>query len=267
MDVSYFQQQGMSFVSIALAGVSIATVVTSYTIAVVRGDVQSIFPYISDTGGKPPESCVFGQLLNLTALLLLASAWIRYKQMEELRLKMTKAFGFWNKIGILIAICAALGLSVVANFQDKAVLVVHMIGACTAFIGFVIYAGIHTWISYKICPQFTSLAQCRFRLFLTISGIALVFSTYMAEIAASRQWEKHHVHNDTFQWNKEDGGYAAHLVSTFSEWFLGAAILTFFISYFSDFKKVVIELDMKPKSDPLDLTLENDEYDVAPLNL
>ncbi|XP_071957237.1 DNA damage-regulated autophagy modulator protein 1-like [Antedon mediterranea] len=270
MDLSCIKQQGMSFVSVCLAVVSLSTVITSYAMSVSRGDVQSLFPYISDTGGKPPESCVFGQLLNTTALLLFASAWIRYKQMEDLDDDATgsRKFRICNLVSLIIATVAALGLSIVANFQDVAVLTVHMIGACCAFVGGVFYAGIQTWMSYKICPNWTSYSVCRFRLFLTMSGIVFVLTTYLSEIVASSKWKKHHVHNDTFQWNNEDGGYPAHLVSTFSEWFLAATILIFFISYFSDFKKVVIELEMRPNSDPLGMpNMINEDDDVEPLKL
>ncbi|KAF6771028.1 hypothetical protein AHF37_10576 [Paragonimus kellicotti] len=33
------------------------------------GDVSILFPYISDLGTMAPESCVFGQLLNLCSFL------------------------------------------------------------------------------------------------------------------------------------------------------------------------------------------------------
>ncbi|XP_052697016.1 uncharacterized protein LOC128175432 [Crassostrea angulata] len=40
-----------------------------YIIAVSDHDVYPFFPYVSDTGTLPPESCVFGQFLNIAALL------------------------------------------------------------------------------------------------------------------------------------------------------------------------------------------------------
>ena len=43
--------------------------VCRYGIAVGGKHVEPGFPYISDTGTYPPESCVFGQLMNLGALL------------------------------------------------------------------------------------------------------------------------------------------------------------------------------------------------------
>ncbi|CAG2054225.1 unnamed protein product [Timema podura] len=45
------------------------TFVITYTCAVLLGHVEPGFPYISDTGALPPESCVFSQLLGIASVL------------------------------------------------------------------------------------------------------------------------------------------------------------------------------------------------------
>lgn len=40
-----------------------------YLLSVLDGNVYVLFPYISDTGALPPESCVFGLLVNIGAAL------------------------------------------------------------------------------------------------------------------------------------------------------------------------------------------------------
>nr|CAD7442702.1 unnamed protein product [Timema bartmani] len=45
------------------------TFVITYTCAVLLGHVEPGFPYISDTGALPPESCVFAQLLGIASVL------------------------------------------------------------------------------------------------------------------------------------------------------------------------------------------------------
>lgn len=40
-----------------------------YGISLSNKHISSVWPYISDTGSLPPESCVFGQLLNIAAFL------------------------------------------------------------------------------------------------------------------------------------------------------------------------------------------------------
>ena len=41
----------------------------TYVVSVTRNDVDPYFPYISATGTRRPESCLFGLLMNLTAFL------------------------------------------------------------------------------------------------------------------------------------------------------------------------------------------------------
>lgn len=40
-----------------------------YIIAVCNDHVEAAFPYISDTGSLSPESCIFGELINLGCVL------------------------------------------------------------------------------------------------------------------------------------------------------------------------------------------------------
>lgn len=47
----------------------IKILIKSYLIAVLNNHVGAGFPYISDTGALPPESCVFGQFLTINAFL------------------------------------------------------------------------------------------------------------------------------------------------------------------------------------------------------
>ena len=55
------------------------------------GHTEMDWPYISDTGTFPPESCIFAQLLNFGALLVGIIVYIRYKQVPILlKLKILK---------------------------------------------------------------------------------------------------------------------------------------------------------------------------------
>lgn len=51
--------------------------IITYSIAVGYGHVEAGFPYISDTGTLPPESCVFGQLLNIGAVFAAFTMYVR----------------------------------------------------------------------------------------------------------------------------------------------------------------------------------------------
>ncbi|XP_014676392.1 PREDICTED: DNA damage-regulated autophagy modulator protein 2-like [Priapulus caudatus] len=93
------------------------TFIISYVIAIARGDVEPAFPYISDTGTEPPESCIFGQLLNISAVLIGLSVYVRYRQTIEYHREGPRALLRLNKISLVLGVVAALGVSLVANFQ------------------------------------------------------------------------------------------------------------------------------------------------------
>lgn len=54
---------------VVVAILSTITFAVTYTMAVYRGDVDPVLPYISDTADARPESCIFSQLLNITAAI------------------------------------------------------------------------------------------------------------------------------------------------------------------------------------------------------
>ena len=56
----------------------------SYIVSVLKNDVYPAFPFISDTGTKSPESCLFSQLLNITSVLILVTLYLRSGQSLKL---------------------------------------------------------------------------------------------------------------------------------------------------------------------------------------
>ena len=55
------------------------TFVLTFIISVTLGHTELDWPYISDTATRPPESCIFSQIVNFGALLLAISFYIRSK--------------------------------------------------------------------------------------------------------------------------------------------------------------------------------------------
>jgi len=214
-----------------------ATFLTTYTIAVLEGHVPAEFPYISDTGTLPPESCIFGQLLNITAMLIAALIYIRYKQVQDHHINSPydtgqgRAINRYNRACLIIGWVAALGISFVANFQETSVLIVHMIGAWLAFGGGTMYCWVHTRMSQKLSitpPRLTSL-----RYLFSIIATLMFISTSSCGIAAAKI-SGHHV-PDT-KWDPSEPGFHLHVASTASEWFIAGAILCYFATFIFDFK-------------------------------
>ncbi|EDM17009.1 rCG48683, isoform CRA_a [Rattus norvegicus] len=66
--------RGMAFVPFLLVTWSSAAFIISYVVAVLSGHVNPFLPYISDTGTTPPESGIFGFMINFSAFLGISSA-------------------------------------------------------------------------------------------------------------------------------------------------------------------------------------------------
>ncbi|RWS03022.1 DNA damage-regulated autophagy modulator protein 1-like protein [Dinothrombium tinctorium] len=109
-----------------------STFLITYIISIVLLHTEVEFPYISDTGTKMPESSIFSQMLNIVSFLAVLTLYVRYKQIEqyyrdhlstESALTLTR-----NWICFCFGVISCFGLSIVANFQETNVFVVHMTG-------------------------------------------------------------------------------------------------------------------------------------------
>ena len=113
----------LHFYPIATAILYPVTFFFTYFLAVFLGHTEFDWPYISDTSAKPPESCIFGQLVNIGALLTGITVYIRYKQVYEFyhshQISITSHR--INQLGLILGWAGALGISLVANFQETEV--------------------------------------------------------------------------------------------------------------------------------------------------
>lgn len=210
-------------------------------IAIWLGHVEVLFPYISDTGTKVPESCIFSQLFNIVAFLIVLTVLVRYKQVEQqcrdyLAPDANKVFTL-NKISLYIGILSACGLSIVANFQELQLFIMHMIGAYSAFGFGLIYCIMQTRISYHMYPIVKSgltLARCRLALTI-ILGVTFITSTVLGPIAIHYFKGK-----DITIWQPSDGGYLYHVISSVCEWISAISIDLFLLSFAHEFKYMSI---------------------------
>lgn len=231
----------MSYLPLLLVVLSATTFIVTYIIAIVRHDVTPDFPYISDTGTKPPESCIFSQLLNMSAALCLCTIYVRYKLVlvlvghEDAKLRRI------NKAGIVLGILTSIGLSLVANFQETAVAAVHVTGAVLVFGVGVLYSLIQTILTYQMHPNFNGLYICRLRLTLTLAPACLMLMTFIGATISRIQMEPG---TDKLNWKPSQPGYAAHIVSTVGEWMTSILFLFYFLTFVRDFMK--LKLEVKP---------------------
>ncbi|XP_077994802.1 DNA damage-regulated autophagy modulator protein 1-like isoform X1 [Glandiceps talaboti] len=243
---------GMGWLPISVVIMISATFVISYCISVVLGHVPAEFPYISDTGTYQPESCIFGQLLNITAALAFMTIYVRYKQVVEYNREASARVLTVNKVSLVLGGLACLGMSMVGNFQEKSIQSMHLVGAFMCFGFGVAYTFIQSWISFRLTEtcvdMWCSIHTCRVRLLLSTTAlIGLMFTSVFAALASAR-WTG----SDATQWKPEEGGYAEHIVSTVSEWVLAISFLSFFFTFIREFQKVTMEAHLRLYTEELE---------------
>ncbi|XP_009960309.1 PREDICTED: DNA damage-regulated autophagy modulator protein 2 [Leptosomus discolor] len=145
-------QQGLSFLPVALVVWSAASFVFSYITAIVLHHVDPLVPYISDTGTIPPERCLFGIMLNISAFLGVATMYVRYKQVYALNPEKSKIIKL-NKIGLTLGLMSCFGLCIIANFQKCILYYIHVVGACLTFGVGAVYMLVQTVLSYLMQPE------------------------------------------------------------------------------------------------------------------
>lgn len=235
----------MGFKSIYLLPVALFILVpvsflTTYTIAVLNEHVEPGFPYVSDTGSLPPESCIFGQLLNIAAFMLAVCVYIKYVEVQCLIQSIAAENGIsgtFNKATLCVGLTSCVGLDMVANFQDSNVIVVHMLGAFLCFAAGTLYFIFQVWISYKI-PELASKPLLAMRIFLVAICVVTTVSTILTGGLASLQ---RNGSSNPNKWRPDDGGWGLHIASTISEWVLCISYCILVFSFVPEFYNLELE--------------------------
>ncbi|KAF5303806.1 hypothetical protein FQR65_LT18951 [Abscondita terminalis] len=215
------------------------TFLVTYVIAVIKKDVNPIFPYISDSGTFSPESCIFGQMLNTGAILMMIFMYIRHKHVAFLceRHNMHSMIKSTNIISGWFGGFGAFGVTIVGNFQETNVFFVHVIGA---FLSFGFGGGwqiIQTWISFKIFPYSGLTILNKIRLMLSIICVCCFFTCSLCGLIGWFNFKG----EDVTKWTKNDGGFTFHIISTVAEWFDAIGLMVFILTFAPELRNITIE--------------------------
>ncbi|XP_012725160.2 DNA damage-regulated autophagy modulator protein 1 [Fundulus heteroclitus] len=223
----FWFQQGLCFLPVFLVVWSSATFIFPYIIAVFRGDVDVVFPYISDTGANPPESCIFGLMTFVSACAGTATIYARYKYVEKLTEQNGLVKPRLNEATLGLGIIACLGMCIVATFQETAVTIVHDVGALIFFISGIVYIILQCVISFKACPYGSSVRVCRVRYLIAVIATAAFFPTVICTGFVKQTT----LHRHTY-----DEDYPYQIASAVCEWTVAFSFVCFFLTYIEDFK-------------------------------
>lgn len=72
------------------------------------------WPYVSDVGTKPPESCIFALVLNWSAMALAIAATGFHRHLKHCGIETTL-----NKVALGFGYTAAVGISITGCFQVR----------------------------------------------------------------------------------------------------------------------------------------------------
>ncbi|XP_070612387.1 DNA damage-regulated autophagy modulator protein 1 isoform X1 [Erythrolamprus reginae] len=225
--------QGAAFIPTLLVSWSSAAFILSYAIAVLGGHVEPLFPYISDTGAKPPESGIFGFMINVSAFLGTVTMYIKYLIVKKQNDETHFISPCFNLITLYVGILGCIGLGVVASFQELAVPAAHDGGALLAFVSGALYIFLQTIISYKSRPQWSTPCICHTRLFLSVmTWVAVIPMIACASLISITK----------IDWNPGDKDYVYHFVSAICEWTVAFSFVFFFLTFISDFQGATIQI-------------------------
>ncbi|XP_027899781.1 DNA damage-regulated autophagy modulator protein 1 [Xiphophorus couchianus] len=229
----FWFRQGLCFLPAFLVVWSSCTFIVSYIIALFRGDVDIIFPYISDTGANPPESCIFGLMTFISSCAGTATIYARYKYVERLTEQNSLVKPCLNKAGLVFGLAACFGMCIVATFQETAVTPVHDFGALVFFVSGVLYIILQSVISLQASPYDSSICVCRFRLFIAIVAGVAFFPTVICA---------YFVKQTTLHRHTSDKDYPFHIASAVCEWIVAFSFVCFFLTYIDDFKTFKLQV-------------------------
>lgn len=208
------------------------TFICTYIVAILEGHVVPDIPYISDAATYSPESCVFGQLTNIGCVLWGIVIYIRFRQVERIILhhqNLIPSVKTLNDVGFWFGMGSCLGISIVANFQETNVRLVHFVGAFTCFGSGTIYFWIQALISYQIQEYVSTPLVVRLRLASTVLCTIFFFVAAICGIISHILFEG----TNPRKWYPSDGGWKYHVASSIAEWTV-ATIFSFFILSFTD---------------------------------
>ncbi|XP_068573449.1 DNA damage-regulated autophagy modulator protein 1 [Cebidichthys violaceus] len=223
----FWFKRGLCFLPVFLVIWSSSTFIISYLIALLRHDVDIIFPYISDTGANPPESCIFGLMTFISACAGTATIYGRYKYVEKLSVDPRVVYPGLNKAAFVFGMLSCLGMCIVATFQETTVAVVHDIGALMFFVSGVLYTILQSVLSYRAYPFGSSMSVCRVRLGIATLASLAFFPTVICAFFVTQTA----LRRDT-----EQKDYPFYLASAVCEWIVAFSFICFFLTYIDDFK-------------------------------
>ncbi|CAB3374751.1 Hypothetical predicted protein [Cloeon dipterum] len=218
----------LEYVPIVLGTLLPVTFIWTYIIAVSLRHVEPGFPYISHAGSDIPESCVFGQLLNICAAMMTLCVYIRHKQLLSQNAPYRPPSRLL-KAALWTGWVSSLGVSIVANFQLDSLIIFHGIGAGLAF-----GVGIpFLWIQV-VCTSYdppSSLSKAVLKTRIAFAATASIcFLLVLVGLVTSYVLLGLGIENEV--------QFGFYLMSAIAEWIMAIAMSAFIVTFAREFQHI-----------------------------
>ncbi len=234
---NYCSLAGLPFL---VFGLACLTFVCSYAISAAYDLIDTVLPFISDTGTLAPASCWFGLLLNATAYTLGFTAVVRFLQIREQLTHRKKEVCGVNTLSFVLGLVGALGISIVACFQETSVMIMHSLGANLAFVGASIYMCLQNYLTFVLVKQTLLLHKglLIFRGVLSIVYIITLFTFIIPAYNCGFNFPPYDEKNRPYE-NAE-----LYYLSTASEWTLAMLFFVYILTFGYEFHTLTVSLSV-----------------------
>lgn len=234
------------------AASGVAGILTSYAIAVSKGDVEPWLPYISDAGGDPPQSSIFCCSMILVALCFLVGCCICYLIIAVMNASQNTLVKWLSRLIPLTGLGCSAGMVLLAVNPVGTVrrdgtwllpiFLPHIIGAVGMFASGISLMWILALCSYIIdygAWKTSFYVRCLIATVGVISGITTIAfcPVHEAEKLAPLP-DSTRMYPDGI------------IVSTFSEWVVVLSFMAFTLSFASEFRKFKLTVRLDYIVDP-----------------
>lgn len=222
---------------------SCIAILVPYCIAVYVEDVPAFLPFISDAGGDPPQSIIFGVFFGMMSFIGLFGMLLKFlivrkqnvnndRRVEKLN-RVTCAGGLVTFFGMFLIVLCPTGHMRRDGSWYWPIFVPHSVGAGMIFgFGYGI-AVLHLYLQQLLEPGWRTSSMFYFRLFLTITGISAMAITVT-------NWPLFNISSVTPVPHRGRQYPPEMLTCIIAEWIMVVVFQVYVLTYLSDFREATL---------------------------
>ncbi|CAN8026909.1 unnamed protein product, partial [Ixodes persulcatus] len=228
---------------------AVGSVAISHIWAVSNGDVQPFLPYISDSGGDPPQSALFGFGAITTAIALMIIFSLRYITVKDItkRTKDASLIRLFNYLTFVAGLGVFLGLVMVATNATghlrrdgtwlQPIMLPHLLGVSVFFVSGFSYLLGNSVLTWVLVPRFHNVWVAYARIVITLVNLISCIPTVVKYPNDLMSMKPHPYHPRQYP--------EGTLVSILGEWATVGTFMLYLYTMKSELDMTVIVLGLR----------------------